>query len=1131
MADDLTNTDALYGSDIPTEMPDTETVEPSTADAQGRAYSDPMAQQFQQESYASKEEQFAREQARAQEDQAGILELAGAAMEAEWVSSWFMRASDLSGFEPDPDFSLGDLDQEKKERLYGGLDADHLERFEDHFAEAVSWEHAQAIRENLDEVKANEEMLAEAGATGFGLRMLAAVGDPSVIALGAITGGLGSLAMWGSRLTKLQRAVRIGGVTAAENVAVESYLAQEDPFRTVDDVIIAGLAGFTIGGAAGALSKTPEAGLRAADEAIINQAVREGRASRTRPARAAQIDLEGDQVVSKVNAEDTPDAPDQGNSAGAAYANYVDDTLLESEENLVEIAKRDRPPKNAAKGEFNMRGRLFGSAHDVLAWGAERLFPTLHGRAGKGPAPVNAMDRSTRHFRSSMAKSYRQYLPAYKEWAKAQGLNGAQRWSGKGRDQFAEQVGRTIRDPNYTTDPHVQRAANALREINAEVLERAQRAGLHGFDEIPENPQYLMRVHSHDGLRKLEAKLGSVRLERLVSNAIMNGSEGIDSEAADLLASAYIGAVKRHQTRSDPFTGRLFAGNQARWLKEELQKMASEADADSPLRKLSEEDLDRLDDLVSGTASKETGKITRARRRLALNEAESMAAEDGTLVRLDEMFENNAEVIMESYLRQMSGSIGLAEAGFRRPDADFEKLVQTIENSGHRYGLHPDQVKSDLDALKAVHKMIMGRPLRDYNDAHRKAYGVMRSLRAYQFSRVMGQVGIAQIPDLAAAVGNFGFRNMMDQMPALRGVFRRMANGELDDELSAELEAVLAPGVDRLIDQPMGRYDDGQLDTLINTKLDRGLQRVNRMTSDVSLMHPIQMFAERMGARAAAQRLAREALGKGRKLSPQRLESMGLTGEIKDRVFDQLKKHSKWIEGGITGRRLGSLDLENWDDLAARERFLDAMHQWTRKAIQRNDPQDLMQIMHNDFAKLVMQFRTFSYVSWSKQLIHGVRMHDMETTLSFSASLMAGSLAYALKVHSNAPGRDDRDEYLEENLQPEKLALNGFYRSAWSSLLPMGIDTAMEAIGEDALFANARTTGLSTGILGNPTFDMLDKASSVMTDFPAAAFNPDVQLTQGNVRDLTSLILLQNIWGVQNALNAAVSDMPFYSER
>lgn len=1126
---DNTATQALYGADIPTEVPDTEDVEPRV-DPQAQPFVDPQALQFQQEDYASPEERLEQEQAM-EEDRASAGELWGAARESEWVSSWAGRELELSGFAPDEDFTLKGLDPKRKEKLYAGLSPDYIERLGGKLDEAVSWEHALAIRENFDEVAKNHELLADEGIKGFGMQMLAAIGDPSVIALGFATGSLGAWGAWGARATRLQRALRVGAITSAENVAVEAYLASENPFRGVEDVVIAGAAGFALGAGAGALTGVSRAAQGAADELSATHAVREGAATRTSPAQSTQIDLEADQVMRRVNADDDPHAPDPGNHAGAAYSGYVEDTLNANEEDLLEIASRDRPPINAAKGEINMRSRLFGSKHDVLAWGAERLFPTLHGRAGKGPAPVNAIDRSTRHFRTTMAKSYRQYLPTYKAWADEQGINGFQRWTGKGRDDFAVRVGRTVRDPSYDPNPHVQKAANDIREINKELLARAKKSGLHGFQEIPENPQYLMRVHSQTGLRKMEAKLGTVNLERLVTTAIRNGSEGIDDDAAGLLASAYLRAVKRYQTATDPFTGRLFAGDQADWIKEELQKIAAETDADSPFRKLSEEDIERLDDLFSSTTSKEAGKITRARHRLAMDESASIRAPDGSVVRLDEMFENNAELIMESYTRQMAGAIGMAEAGFRKPDADFEKLVRTIEKSAHRYGIETDKIASDLDVMKKMHSMIMGRPITNYRDAYSKAYPVMRALRAYQFSRVMGQVGIAQIPDIAASLGNFGLRNMMDQMPALKGIFTRAADGKLDDELSAELEAVLAPGVDRLIDQPMGRYDDGTLDTQIMSKLDRGLQRVNRVTSDISLMHPIQIFAERMGARAAAQRLAKESLGKGRKLSPQRLESMGLTGDIKDRVFDQLQKHSKWIEGGITGQRLGSLDLENWTDVVARERLIDSLHQWTRKAVQRNDPQDLMTGMHSEVGKLIMQFRSFGFVSWSKQLMHGVRMHDTETALAFTSSLMAGSLAYALKIHSNSFGRDDRDEYLKENLTNEKLALNGFYRSAWSSLIPMGIDTTMDFIGEDAVFSNARTTGLSTGILGNPTVDMLEKGYEGITGAASAALNPDVQLSQGDVRNLSSLLILQNTWGIANAFNALADEFPYYSDR
>lgn len=1122
---DTTGTTVLQGAEIPTEMPETEETPQGVPGPQAgqQGLFDPTAGQFQQPVFMDQEEVYELEQEQA-EDRPGFLDQLQAAVETEWASSWAERTLDLQGFKADPDFSLEGLDEERKALLYDGLTSDDVDRLGDTLDEAVSWEHAQAIRENYDEVAANREILQASGWSGTALQAIAAIGDPTVLALGALTGSIGAWGALGSKATRLGRALKTGGIVAAESAAVETYLASQDPFRGNESVLMAAVAGFGIGGAFGAATRP--AATNAIDEIAATEAVRRGAARRTDGmADAARIDEDFNPY--RVREPDNPHAPDPSNAGagdgGAAFNRLMSDDVKEVDEELLEAARIERPPQDAAKGELNIRGRLFGSKHDLVAWGSERLFPTLHGRGGRGDAPVNAMDRSTRHFRASMTKTNRQYLPLLKSWKKRNAANypGWSKLSNRPRDDFAVEVGRTVRNPAHSTDPDVQKAADVIREANREFLERAQRSGLRGWENIPENPQYLMRLHSDTGLRSLEARLGSsMQLRAFIGKAIQRGSEGVDDDTATLLAEAYLSALKRSHAQSEVFAGRMFAGNEPEVIKEQLLKAAAEDGASDAIKALSEIDIDRIAKMFDAVPTP-GAETTRGRRRLQLDESTTMPirntrGEVVDMARIDEMFENNVENLMERYARQMSGAIGLAEAGFKRPDADFDKLIQSIENTRGRY-LTPDDpgewLDADIKAMRLIHNAMMGRPVMPtMNETGRT---IARSIRSYQFARVMGQVGIAQIPDMFAAAASFGVRNMLDQVPALRGMVTRAADGRLTDDLADELENVLAPGTDRLLDQPLGRFADGINEGTPITRTERTLHHINRTVSDVSGMNIIQGISERWGARAAAQRIAKMALGAPgtRPLSPQRLESMGLTGEWQERVFSQLKQHSKFTEGGITGRRLAMLDLENWDDIPARERFIDALHQWTRKAIQRNDPQDLAVWMHHDLGKLFVQFRTFGFVSWSKQLMHGVRMHDADAALMATMGLMGGALAYTLKTAVNAPGRDDPEKYLEENLTPEKIGTGAFYRANWSSLLPMGVDSALTLGGMDPVFAHGRSTGMANDLLlGNPSVDSFNQMAQATGGATQALLDPDQPLTQGTVRDIWGLVPFQNTY-------------------
>lgn len=1059
----------------------------------------------------------------------------------EHTLSWAERQMALSGWTNDPEFHLSRLSSEQKSFLYDGLEADEVDALGKNLEGAVSWEHAQAIRDQYNEVVNLNEDLRAHGNLGVGARVLTAIADPVALGLSAFTGSL-NIVSKGSRLSK---AVYAGGLSAAEVAALESYMMQTDPFRTPESVMFSAVAGFGLGAGASYLLDSARVGFQ--DQVLGREAEAEGIVPPgTAPEAQRDIDL-GETDVSqqadpnrpyatetKVNQRDFSSgydfrinadeivAEEQVRAGNAAPISPVNRTVsLDDADSLMERARNERPPKDAAKWEPNIRGRLFSSDNDLVAWTAERLFPTLHGRGGRGPAPVNAMDRSTRLFRSAQLKVNKTYLNAYKDWQEEVGATQTNILTR--RQRFNREVYRTVRDPNYSSSPSIQRVANEIKETHRQLVERADRAGMRGAARFRID-KLLEDMPSATGYRIADAELAKAGTDGLVRGAVVAGSPELPADLASQLAEAY-SILSRARAEGSPIgiasPDDVFDLDPTMALAE-ARVLAKPGQFQVDLQALRE-------GLQEFRKNNPEATIGLDRNYSVTNEA------TGVSVKMESLLDENIEALVENSNRRVTGYIGMAEAGFKDPIEDFDNLLEVIRLKGGEYptsktvgipkaGLGktvPVDLDGDIDRLRFIRDMMIGGSTVNAGPRMSPAMNdLLRQWRQYQFTRVMGMSGFSQLADIGTGMGAVGIRNFMQHIPAFRSILKRARTGDIDDDLADELEAALAPGVDKILDQPTSRFTDGVTDMERATNADRVLGHMNRATAEISGMYLVQGFAERITARAAAQRLAKQALGvKGqRPLSKRRLESMGLSGEWVTRVFDQLKKHSKFQEdtGLLTGRRLSSLDLENWDDIAARERFIDALHQFTRKAVQRNDPQDLAMWMHSDIGKTVTQFQSFMYAAWSKQLLHGLRMHDIETFTMFSLSTLTGGLGHTLRYYALSGKSDDPEEYRREHLSPEAIGAGAFYRSSWASFLPQIMDAGGQMVGADPVWTYGR---MPSDIANMPSMDMVDKTWSFVSRGSSSVFDPDADMTERDWENFTALLPLQNALGINHALS------------
>jgi hypothetical protein len=266
---------------------------------------------------------------------------------------------------------------------------------------------------------------------------------------------------------------------------------------------------------------------------------------------------------------------------------------------------------------------------------------------------------------------------------------------------------------------------------------------------------------------------------------------------------------------------------------------------------------------------------------------------------------------------------------------------------------------------------------------------------------------------------------------------------------------------------------------------------------------------------------------RSRKLSKARLAGLGLSEEMSERVFSQIKKNAITQPSTLfRNRKIKAINLAQWDDTESRDAFTVAIARWTRRSIQQNDVGNLNLYMTSTMGQILTQFRTFMLVSHAKQFLHNIKANDFKAYSAMMYSCTFAGLSYMAQQQANAIGREDKEEFLKERLSIESIAKASFQRSSWAALFPGLIDTGASFFIDDPIFAY-RSTGLDTQfITGNPTVQLVSKGLSSAQAVSRSIVNPDLQFSQGQQRALNTIIPFNNALGIKNALNKLVDMRP-----
>lgn len=1025
---------------------------------------------------------------------------------------------------PDPNWSLDEkrlkLDLEER-----GVPSSEMERYAPRLASVSEADY----QDNLSRVKSDWDAnvrLANAGFAGTSLSMINSMLDPVALGADVLASTVAPELVLGNRAKRLGRVLEGAMAGAAGGAASVAINAAVNPNVSQSDLFAATVFGAGVGGAVGHLFGRPETTFEGA------QLQRAGR-----------------------NAAEAHEGVSMAGSVGAAKA-AVNKPFLD-EKGLGLLDGRDFDKTFAGSIRPDLSARMQQDSNVLVKAGAG-LVQDGTGKANGAVNAIAATEDQVRYFDEVRITEAQTYGPQLADYAKRQkGMNKAQIERNFNNEVHAYITDRaTGRGERY--DPAVVKVGNKHAELYAEYLKLQQnpfmRDGIEdgrpvlGADSIPNDPHYAPRYWDSNSIIAAVNEFGVAPIENLIGRAMKSANTALADDVIDRTSKAFTKAIVDRAHGLEDVSTHVLSSDQLDNLVEMLEGHYG----------LDPKDAEALKYEFGKTKSKDAGRDGHNKARLLLDEKMSLdnvANKHGVMsergISISDLVVTDARQNFTRYMRNATGRVALARYRFKDPqtgellingftsDREFNQYITKVKQKNadliSQGKITKSQAAAGVERLEYAYASILGRPTSAMEATN--AGWFLRMVRKYNFSRIMNQVGFAQVSEIGAPIASLGWKAALSQAPALRRVVTDDGESLLKSGLGNDVEAIMGVGADRLLHTSDYRIDEfsgglhGEPTSSWKEFVENKLNKANRITSEISGLTQANVMLERWTAKAIVQKFSDMAHNGGKGMSAKRLADLGLSKDMTDRILKEFTTEGNFEHevGFITGRKVTRAHFDKWADKEAREAFISAAHRLSRQIIQKNDIGNMTKWMSHPLAKALMQFRTFMVGSYGKQTLKVARMvHDKDYLAAAHQLVMTTAFAaagYIMQMKAQAMLRSDGDKFLEERLNPKNLAAAAFSRAGASSIIPMLVDTGLGMTGQDTLFSYTRSTGQASNMwLGNPTSGGLDDLYQAGRSLAGIA--RDGEWSQDEARKVARVVMFGNSLPIVMGLNGWISGLP-----
>lgn len=688
---------------------------------------------------------------------------------------------------------------------------------------------------------------------------------------------------------------------------------------------------------------------------------------------------------------------------------------------------------------------------------------------------------------------------------------------GEFRTQFYEVASRNLRGDITALNElpaaarqHAEAVSASMRKTFDRYLAEAQKAGVQGAEGVAPNDFYVSRVWRQDKIREAMALHGEDAVYQLLANAMTGfNTRGPLTGNVDK-AKSFLKTVMRLEY-SHALQSVHLAGRDMHTLREELKAAG-----------LAEHDIDTIVNTmfeVKAGSGGDSGNPAPLKFRFDLDETIGMQLPTGTL-RLSDLLENDARVLIDRYGATMAGHTAMAKVGIRSQAAWARQLKMIDEEvqrnlttkSGPRYA-------RERLWLEDIQKNILGRPMSnaDYSGTARFASAV----RGYTRSVMLGQLGLTAAFEMKQAIGMMGIRAFMTQLPSFGGFIKALRQGYLPDPgLARDVMVIGGWGNEKAAAYARAReIDEGFAADMLN-RVEHGANIASHAVDVLSGNASFTSLSKQISAMMSVQRLhdiatGRKGLGDDVRA---RLAGQGLDGQMLQDVLDQLKQFSD-----VQGDRVTHIRHEDWlaHDQEAYEAFQLYMSRQVRDAIQDHDLGETMPFMHSTLGKMFAELKTFFFVAHAKNFLKNLHYADAQMLQTILISMMGEALAYSMQMAINFPHE------LDKRLDPAVMATAVMGRMANFGFMPMIVDTGAQVLTGQSLLQPGSTSSGSNNrnLFLTPSMMVLQRATQLPGHVIQGALGTS-PLTGQEFKNDWSLVPGANTYGLRGLGNWLAEGLP-----
>jgi hypothetical protein len=786
-----------------------------------------------------------------------------------------------------------------------------------------------------------------------------------------------------------------------------------------------------------------------------------------------------------------------------------------------------------AKARLDKSSVLRRSDNPFLRSTSEKMLEESVGNVDNSKSILTADIHKHNILLTKKANFYKDYEPAFNKYMlEVKGAKFLNKYNINDRLEFSDLVARGTRGEDIDV-PGVAEGVLATRKLFKGFLDDLKEEGVEGAAQVLDNPNYFPRQWSNGKIMEVSEKIGGYdNLINFLKNSLIKGSDDLADEDALKISQKIYKSVTTNRFGDGFSIDRILKTTD----EDELRLLlADQVD-------LNQDEINDLVSLLLKPKKTQTTAVARLRRRASFDESHEEII-DGVKVKFTDLLDNNTEGMVGSYLEQMSGHLALARVGVKSRK-DYNKIINKVKEGynipevAKKYStkIGKTRQKFELDVLETVYKQVVGIPTE--KNVTGGINTVLRYLRKYNYANVFNQVGFSQLPELGNVISQAGIRGMIKYIPEFKNILTRAKNGKVNNELLDELESVVSgTGSNRLIDSTINRTDDFAGMTTKIGKLEKVLDISNRITSDFSGFHAVDTLSRRLAAITSFDKLAMHAIGKSKVTDAvlKRYRNIGFSDDELQAVFKNIRENSTFIEGGLTGRKIRRLNVDQWKDQDLVNKMSLYMSRHLRRVVQENNYGEMIVLStESGLAKSLMQFRNFVFTAYSKQLLHGMHMRDFTAFASATSSAFIAGLVYIGQTHIQSLGKseDEKQDFLDEKLSIEAISKAAFQRSTYSTLLPAIYDTGQAITGGEQQF-NYRSSGLDVNLwTGNPTVSLLTKVGKATSSIGKAIRSDEYDFSKQDAYKLKTIAPFQNMLGITNILQHMIdeSDLPSKSK-